>query len=154
MKLASYKAADRARFEAFLRRQQTFAALNGQTIDAFSEENVADFEADGTISLLVEADAKVIAVVDLLRRHPVDGSLWLGLFVVDERYHGNGIAQSLYEQLEQEQMLPFHSVFRLGVLPHNERAYRFWQRQGYVYEKESVTARGDHVHVLIKTICP
>lgn len=75
MKLASYKAADRARLEAFLRRQQTFAALSGQTIDAFSEENVADFEADGTISLLVEADAEVIAVVDLLRRHPVDGSL-------------------------------------------------------------------------------
>lgn len=68
MKLASYKAADRARLEAFLRRQQTFAALNGQTIDAFSEENGADFEADGTISLLVEADAEVIAVVDLLRR--------------------------------------------------------------------------------------
>jgi len=49
-------------------------------------------------------------------------------------------------------MRPFQTVFRLGVLPHNERARRFWERQGYVYEKDSSTARGDHVHVLKKVI--
>ncbi|WP_047374963.1 N-acetyltransferase [Exiguobacterium sp. ZOR0005] len=154
MKIRSYTGSDKDRLESFLRRQVTFAAMNGQTIDAFCVENVADFEAGGTVSLLMETDDDVVAIADLLRRHPTDGSLWLGLFVVDERFHGNGIAQTLYEQLEQEQMLPHHSVFRLGVLPHNERAYRFWRRQGYTYEKESVTARGDRVHVLIKTIDP
>ncbi|MFN4215766.1 N-acetyltransferase family protein [Exiguobacterium sp.] len=150
MKIRPYTNADRGRLESFLRRQVTFAAMNEQTPDAFCLENVADFEAEGTVSLLAEADEGVVAIADLLRRHPVDGSLWLGLFVVDERFHGNGVAQILYEQLEREQMLPHHSVFRLGVLPHNERAYRFWERQGYVYEKDSGTARGDAVHVLKK----
>ncbi|MCT4783154.1 MULTISPECIES: GNAT family N-acetyltransferase [Exiguobacterium] len=154
MTIIPYTAADRDRLEVFLRRQRTFAALNRQTMDAFCEENIADFEADGTASFLVEVDGELLAIVDLLRRHPRDGSLWVGLFVVDERLHGDGTAQTIYEQLERDEMRPYHSMFRLGVLPHNERAYRFWQRQGYTYEKDAVTARGDRVHVLLKTVHP
>lgn len=146
-----YDATWRDEVSAFLLRQRSFAALNGQTPEAFRDENLTDFEAEGTVSL-VFTDRDVIAVADLLKKHPVDGSLWLGLFVVEEKHHGTGLAQRLYEQLEREQMRPFQTVFRLGVLPHNERARRFWERQGYVYEKDSVTARGDHVHVLKKVI--
>lgn len=141
----------RDKVATFLLRQRSFAALNGQTPEAFRNENLTDFEAEGTVSL-VFTEGDVIAVADLLKKHPVDGSLWLGLFVVEEKSHGTGLAQRLYEQLEREQMCPFQTVFRLGVLPHNERARRFWERQGYVYEKDSVTARGDHVHVLKKVI--
>ena len=135
----------------FLWRQQSFAALNGQTPETFRDENVADFETEETVSLVFE-DGDVVAVADLLKQHPVDGSLWLGLFVVDERLHGTGVAQRLYEQLEHAYMRPFQTVFRLGVLPHNKRARRFWERQGYVYEKDSITAQGEHVHVLKKVI--
>lgn len=121
-------------------------------MDAFCEENVADFEADGTASFLVEVAWELCAVADLLRRHPRDGSLWVGLFIVDERLYGDGTAQAVYDQLERDEMRPYHSIFRLGVLPHNERANRFWRRQGYTYEKDAVTARGDRVHVLLKTV--
>ncbi|UTT43299.1 GNAT family N-acetyltransferase [Exiguobacterium aurantiacum] len=141
----------REKVEAFLLQQRSFAALNGQTPETFRDENVSDFETEETVSLVFE-ERDVIAVADLLKKHPVDGSLWLGLFVGDERLHGTGVAQRLYEQLEHAYMRPFQPVFRLGVLPHNERARRFWERQGYVYEKDSVTARGDHVHVLKKVI--
>ncbi|TCI29904.1 GNAT family N-acetyltransferase [Exiguobacterium sp. SL-10] len=135
----------------FLLRQRVFASLNRQTPEAFRDENLTDFEADGTVSLVFE-ERGIVAVADLLKQHPVDGSLWLGLFIVDERLYGTGIATRLYEQLEHVYMRPFQTVFRLGVLPHNERARRFWERQGYVYEKGSVTARGDYVHVLKKVI--
>ncbi|WP_114165218.1 N-acetyltransferase [Exiguobacterium sp. TNDT2] len=146
-----YDATWRDKVAAFLLQQSAFASLNGQTPEAFRDENLTDFEAEGTVSLVFE-ERDVIAVVDLLKKHPIDGSLWLGLFVVEERFHGTGVAQRLYEQLEQEYMCPFQTVFRLGVLPHNKRARRFWERQGYVYEKDSVTARGDRVHVLKKVI--
>ncbi|MDL5377904.1 GNAT family N-acetyltransferase [Exiguobacterium mexicanum] len=146
-----YDATWRDKVATFLLRQRSFAALNGQTPETFRDENLTDFEAEETVSL-VFTDGDVIAVADLLKKHPVDGSLWLGLFVVEEKHHGTGLAQRLYEQLEREQMRPFQTVFRLGVLPHNERARRFWERQGYVYEKDSITARGDHVHVLKKII--
>ncbi|WP_214829547.1 GNAT family N-acetyltransferase [Exiguobacterium algae] len=147
-----YTPSDQTKLEAFLVRQTGFAAMNGQTAEAFRDENVSDFEAEETVSLLLEQDDHIVAIADLLKRHPVDGSLWLGLFIIDEPLQGTGAAQRLYEQLEQEYMRPFHHVFRLGVLPENERGRRFWERNGYVYERESVTGRGVSVHVLKKEI--
>lgn len=105
----------RDKVATFLLRQRSFAALNGQTPEAFRDENLTDFEAEGTVSL-VFTEGDVIAVADLLKKHPVDGSLWLGLFVVEEKSHGTGLAQRLYEQLEREQMRPFQTEFRLGGL--------------------------------------
>lgn len=147
-----YTAEDRQELQRFLMDQRTFARLNEQTVEMFRDENVADFEADGTVSLIIREDGRIVAIVDLLKRHPVDGSLWLGLFVVDETLHGTGLAQTLYEQVEEEYMRPYQKVFRLGVLPINLRARRFWERNGYVYEKDSVTNKGIRVHVLKKRL--
>ena len=147
-----YSKEDRTELEDFLVKQRTFARLNGQSIQAFRDENVADFEEDGTVSLIIRADGRIVAIADLLKRHPVNGSLWLGLFVVDETLHGTGLAQTLYEQLEEEYMHSYQKMFRLGVLPNNLRARRFWERNGYVYEKDSITNKGVHVHVLKKRL--
>lgn len=147
-----YEASDRERVAAFLTTQRAFAELNDQTPEAFRDENLADFEETDTVSLLVEDDGAIVAVADLLPCHPVDGSLWLGLLLVDEKLHGTGRAQTIYDQLERDYMRPFQTTFRLGVLPTNVRARRFWERQGYVYEKDSVTGNGVHVHVLKKGI--
>lgn len=147
-----YTAEDRQELQRFLKDQRTFARLNEQTVEMFRDENVEDFEADGTVSLIIREDGRIVAIADLLKRHPVDGSLWLGLFVVDETLHGTGLAQTLYEQLEEEYMHSYQKMFRLGVLPNNLRARRFWERNGYVYEKDSITNKGVHVHVLKKRL--
>lgn len=147
-----YDSTDQPRLEAFLLRQKTFAEMNGQTVEVFRDENISDFKAEETVSLLLEQAGQIVAVADLLKRHPVDGSLWLGLFIIDEPLQGTGIARRLYEQLEQEYMRPFHNVFRLGVLPQNERGRRFWERHGYEYEKDSMTADGVAVHVFVKRL--
>ena len=147
-----YTAEDRQELQRFLKDQRTFARLNEQTVEMFRDENVEGFEADGTVSLIIREDGRIVAIADLLKRHPVDGSLWLGLFVVDETLHGTGLAQTLYEQLEEEYMHSYQKMFRLGVLPNNLRARRFWERNGYVYEKDSITNKGVHVHVLKKRL--
>jgi GNAT superfamily N-acetyltransferase len=147
-----YSKEDRAELEDFLVRQRTFARLNGQSFEEFCDENVADFEEDATVSLIIREDGRIVAIADLLKRHPVDGSLWLGLFVVDEVLHGTGLSQTLYEQVEEEYMRPYQTVFRLGVLPDNLRARRFWERNGYVYEKDSTTNKDVRVHVLKKQL--
>ncbi|WP_214759812.1 GNAT family N-acetyltransferase [Exiguobacterium sp. s129] len=147
-----YSKENRKELENFLVRQHTFARLNGQSVEEFCDENVADFEEDGTVSLIIREDERIVAIADLLKRHPVDGSLWLGLFVVEETLHGTGLAQTLYEQVEEEYMRPYQTVFRLGVLPNNLRARRFWERNGYVYEKDSTTNKGVRVHVLKKQL--
>lgn len=147
-----YTAEDRPALEDFLMHQHIFARLNEQSVEMFRDENVADFEEEGTVSLIFRNKERIVAIADLLKKHPVDGSLWLGLFVVEESLHGTGLAQTLYEQLEDQYMRPYQTEFRLGVLPHNERAQRFWKRNGYVYEKDSVTNKGTRVHVLKKRL--
>ena len=147
-----YTAEDRQELEDFLMSQRTFARLNEQTVEMFRDENVTDFEAEGTVSLIFHEEERIVAIADFLKKHPIDGSLWLGLFVVEESLHGTGLAQTLYEQLEDQYMRPYQTEFRLGVLPHNERAHRFWARNGYVYEKDSVTNKGTRVHVLKKRL--
>ncbi|MGA9466679.1 MAG: GNAT family N-acetyltransferase [Exiguobacterium marinum] len=147
-----YSVEDRPELENFLMRQRTFARMNGQSTETFRDENVADFEEEGTMSLIFREGERIIAIADLLKKHPVDGSLWLGLFVVDESLHGTGIAQMLYERLEKDCMRPYQTVFRLGVLPQNNRGRRFWERNGYVYEKDSVTNKDVRVHVLKKQL--
>lgn len=147
-----YTAENRQELEDFLMSQRTFARLNEQTVEMFRDENVTDFEAEGTVSLIFHEEERIVAIADLLKKHPIDGSLWLGLFVVEESLHGTGLAQTLYEQLEDQYMRPYQTEFRLGVLPHNERAHRFWARNGYVYEKDSVTNKGTRVHVLKKRL--
>ncbi|MDT0192653.1 GNAT family N-acetyltransferase [Exiguobacterium sp. PBE] len=147
-----YTAEDRQELQRFLMDQRTFARLNEQTVEMFRDENVADFEEEGTISLIFREEERIVAIADLLKKHPIDGSLWLGLFVVEESLHGTGLAQTLYEQLEDQYMRPYQMEFRLGVLPHNVRARRFWERNGYVYEKDSITNKGTRVHVLKKRL--
>ncbi|WP_215143125.1 GNAT family N-acetyltransferase [Exiguobacterium qingdaonense] len=147
-----YSKEDQQELEHFLVRQRSFARLNEQSVEEFRDENVADFEEDGTVSLIIRDKGRIVAIADLLKRHPVDSSLWLGLFVVDEVLQGTDLAQTLYEQVEEEYMRPYQTVFRLGVLPDNFRARRFWERNGYVYEKDSVTNKGTRVHVLKKQL--
>lgn len=147
-----YTAEDRQELQRFLMDQRTFARLNEQIVEMFRDENVADFEEEGTISLIFREEERIVAIADLLKKHPIDGSLWLGLFVVEESLHGTGLAQTLYEQLEDQYMRQYQTVFRLGVLPNNLRARRFWERNGYVYEKDSITNKGTRVHVLKKRL--
>lgn len=147
-----YTAKDCQELQRFLMDQRTFARLNEQTVEMFRDENVADFEKDGTVSLIIREDGRIVAIADLLKEHPIDGSLWLGLFVVEESLHRTGLAQTLYEQLEEQYMRPYQTEFRLAVLPHNEGARRFWERNDYVYEKDSITNKGVRVHVLKKRL--
>lgn len=86
-----YTAEDRQELQRFLMDQRTFARLNEQTVEMFRDENVTGFEEDGTVSLIIREDGWIVAIADLLKRHPVDGSLWLGMFVVDETLHGTGL---------------------------------------------------------------
>lgn len=135
---------------SFLLRQTTFQEINGQTPEQFCEEIEQDVASAGTISLVVYEEGRLVAVIDLLERHPRDGSLWVGLLLVEETLWGRGYGRRIYETLETEWMRPLNPVFRLGVIPTNERARRFWTRQGYRYEREGVTGNGVVVDVMCK----
>jgi GNAT superfamily N-acetyltransferase len=56
----------------------------------------------------------------------------LATFMVADRLHGTGLAQTLYAALEQWTRDSGAQWLRLGVVEGNARAERFWERNGYV----------------------
>ncbi|WP_251127863.1 MULTISPECIES: hypothetical protein [unclassified Exiguobacterium] len=62
-----YAVEDRPELENFLMRQRTFARMNGQSTETFRDENVADVEEEGTMSLIFREGERIIAIADLLK---------------------------------------------------------------------------------------
>ena len=75
-----------------------------------------------------ELAAMANVVTDLL----AIGVWHIGLFIVATARHGNGDAQQLYDALERWSRDNGAQWLRLGVVSGNERAERFWKRQGFV----------------------
>ena len=72
------------------------------------------------------------AVANVVRDLVAPGVWHLGLFVVDAARHGSGDAQAIYDGIEAWARAGGAQWLRLGVVEGNERAERFWTRQGYV----------------------
>lgn len=56
----------------------------------------------------------------------------IGLFMVATTMHGSGEARDIYQQLEHWTCRKGARWLRLGVVIGNERAERFWERNGFV----------------------
>lgn len=56
----------------------------------------------------------------------------LGMFMVSTERHGQGVARQLYTALENWIKASGAKWVRLGVIDGNQRAERFWERNGYV----------------------
>jgi RimJ/RimL family protein N-acetyltransferase len=76
-------------------------------------------------------DSKLIGVIDMVADHPVNGTWFLGLMLLDPEYRGSGfgeeIVNSLFAWLAERDV---HGV-RIGVVEHNQGALRFWKRMGF-----------------------
>ena len=72
------------------------------------------------------------AVANVVSDLIAPGVWLLGLFVVESARHGTGDAQALYRGIEDWARSNGAQWMRLGVVEGNERAERFWTRQGYV----------------------
>ena len=74
----------------------------------------------------------LVAVANVVSDLISPGVWHLGLFVVDSARHGSGDAQALYLGIEDWARAGGAQWLRLGVVEGNDRAERFWTRQGYV----------------------
>ena len=59
------------------------------------------------------------------------GSLYISALIVDPRYRGCGLGARLLDTAEQQARLLRLPRLSLVVLPHNERAMRFYRRAGF-----------------------
>lgn len=84
-------------------------------------------------------------------------TVWhIGLFVVATEHHGSGLAASIFHGIEAWVRSNGAQWFRLGVVAGNQRAERFWARQGFtqVRMREGVEIGGrlNNVRVMVKPL--
>jgi GNAT superfamily N-acetyltransferase len=85
------------------------------------------------------------------------GPVWhLGLFIVADRLHGTGTAARVMAALEDWLRAQGAGWLRLGVVLGNQRAERFWWRQGFVELRQrgpiEMGLRQNRVRVMVKPL--
>lgn len=125
-------------------------AADAQSLLMMRPEGVA--EEDKVVLGAFEGE-QLVAVVDLLRGYPKDGTAFIGLLQVHANRQGRGYGGKAYGLVQRyvESTWPEVRTMRLAVVDTNaEVATGFWERQGfkatgearpYRYDKLESTAR-------------
>ena len=72
-----------------------------------------------------------IAMVDILQGYPSANVLYIGLLLVHGDYHGQGIGQSIVENLLAFAKDNGITEAQLGVIKSNYQAIAFWEKCGF-----------------------
>ena len=88
----------------------------------------------------VDADGRLAAMAEVITDLLAPDVWHIGLFIVASARHGQGLAQTLIDELEAWARAQGADWMRLGVVEGNARAERFWASRGYV----PVRARGGY----------
>lgn len=73
----------------------------------------------------------LICVLDLILHYPQKDTAFIGFFMLDKEYQGQGIGSELFEELSS--FLASHSFnkIRLGYVKGNQQSEKFWKKQGF-----------------------
>jgi GNAT superfamily N-acetyltransferase len=89
-----------------------------------------------TERLLVKQNDAYIGLIDYCFENPSDNLTWISLFVIHQKYQGNGTATFVYQSFENMIKQMNKKILRLAVHKQNERGLRFWSKLGYKIFKE------------------
>lgn len=74
---------------------------------------------------------RLAAVLDLIDGYPSAETAYIGLFMVDGRFSGQGIGSHLVEELLEELKTAGFSRVRLAYQKANPQSTRFWTKNGF-----------------------
>lgn len=80
----------------------------------------------------IYCDKNPIGCVDLVRGYPDKETAWIGLLLIDERFHRQGLGREAYEKTEQ-QLRDWPEIRHIGisVVATNDIAVPFWLKMGF-----------------------
>jgi GNAT superfamily N-acetyltransferase len=152
-------------------RLQRFYEANPEYFDIVHGEPARAAEATKTFASLPPAGwrfdrkwvlgfedppGEMIAMADVISGLFVPQVWHLGLFILDTKLHGSGLAEALCNGLEAWMRKGGARWSRLGVAERNARAGRFWERSGYVElrKREGVTLghKTHTIRVMVKAL--
>jgi GNAT superfamily N-acetyltransferase len=97
----------------------------------------------------------MVAIADVIEDLFVEHVWHIGLFIVATSLHGGGAAPEMYRHLESWMRGRGATWSRLGVVIGNDRAERFWEREGYAEIRKRENVRmGERVNTLRTMVKP
>ena len=80
----------------------------------------------------IYANARCVGCIDLIRAYPTSDTAMLGLLLVAEQFHGQGIGRRAFELVEIFiRSWGTCNRVRIGVVETNRRTLPFWQSLGF-----------------------
>jgi len=82
-------------------------------------------------------DDRAVAVIDLLAGYPTAVDLWIGLILVHGNMRSGGVGANIVNGVVQAAGAAGFGAVHLGAAKANVGALRFWQKMGFVQERQS-----------------
>ncbi|MDR7870115.1 MAG: GNAT family N-acetyltransferase [Tissierellaceae bacterium] len=105
---------------------------------------------------LIKLNGKDIGVIDYIVDYPDEDAIYIGLFMIDGRFHRNGWGKEFLKEFIPIIKSQGYKRIRLGVLDRNKIALEFWTNRGFMIVKEVISTihpkRNWKVKVMEKTI--
>ncbi len=90
----------------------------------------------------LERGQALLGVVELLAGYPQPKAWYVGLLLLRPEARGAGTGTTIWKELRQKLQREGAEEVRLIVQMQNPRARRFWERQGFVVEREITATAG------------
>ena len=90
------------------------------------EEARNEFLNQNTESYLIFIENKYIGIIDFLKNNPNDNCPWIGLLMIHGEDHSKGYGKMAYNLFEEKLKQQNYNKVRIGILPENIGANKFW----------------------------
>jgi RimJ/RimL family protein N-acetyltransferase len=87
---------------------------------------------------LIRWQDQYIGIIAFTMFNPKDQLPWIGLLVIDRKFHGKGIGKQAYDLVENMMVEKGASLIRLGCMKENLPGLSFWEKNGYKSYRETV----------------
>lgn len=73
----------------------------------------------------------LIGVIDYIEKFPEEKTVFIGLFMLHQCYHGHGISNKMISCFKKICRMNGFNKIKLACYESNKIGYRFWQKQGF-----------------------
>lgn len=95
---------------------------------------------------------ELVAILDLILGYPDMSTAFIGWFMMNEKWQGNGIGSSIMKELETEVRHHHFKKIRLGYIKANTQSAAFWKKNGFVPTGNEKTEAQYTVVILEKSL--
>ena len=75
---------------------------------------------------------ELIAIMDLIDGYPTDDTSYIGFFMINKKYQGQGIGSIIINELEKYLKEDGKMTIELAIDKGNPQSTNFWQKNGFV----------------------